>query len=308
MLGKFATHVRQNLVAYLALFVALGGTSYAAATIGSAEVVDNSLLSRDLRNGEAVKSADVANDSTTGALTGLDVSNASGGALTGQDIAEGTLAGVDATSLEGFGPDDFYKAGEKVGDADTLDGTDSTAFQRRGATTSCSGSQKVTGIGADGNVSCADSDSRYYTEGETDARYPRAYWQRSTRPYDSADDGSVTALVVPGFGRLGWQCFDRPHPLIAGARERATWFIFHNQSGGPLRTYGGSGEMTTVVVPDGGVEPISDPSKTPGGIRSFDFQIGRDINPGGRLATIWATADPTGSTCEVSAQAITQGG
>jgi hypothetical protein len=39
-----------NLVATLALFVALGGTSYAVSRIGSDDVVDNSLRSRDVRN------------------------------------------------------------------------------------------------------------------------------------------------------------------------------------------------------------------------------------------------------------------
>jgi len=40
-----------NVVATLALFIALGGTSYAAATIGSGAIVDNSIRSRDIHNG-----------------------------------------------------------------------------------------------------------------------------------------------------------------------------------------------------------------------------------------------------------------
>lgn len=43
-------HVAGNLVGYLALVVALGGTGYAAATINSADVQDNSLRSADIRN------------------------------------------------------------------------------------------------------------------------------------------------------------------------------------------------------------------------------------------------------------------
>jgi len=38
-----------TVVAYVALFVALGGSAYAAATIGSAQVVDDSLRSVDLK-------------------------------------------------------------------------------------------------------------------------------------------------------------------------------------------------------------------------------------------------------------------
>ena len=46
----------------LALFVALGGTSYAAISIGSAQVKNNSLTSADIKN-NAVKSIDVRNGS-----------------------------------------------------------------------------------------------------------------------------------------------------------------------------------------------------------------------------------------------------
>ena len=35
---RILTHVRRNLVGYIALFVALGGTSYAAMTISGAQI------------------------------------------------------------------------------------------------------------------------------------------------------------------------------------------------------------------------------------------------------------------------------
>lgn len=66
-----------TLVAYLALFFAFGGTAYAAATIGSAEVKNNSLLSVDLKDGAGVKGVDVVDNT-----------------LTGADINEVTLTGV----------------------------------------------------------------------------------------------------------------------------------------------------------------------------------------------------------------------
>lgn len=47
-----------TIVAYLALFTALGGSAYAAATIGSGEIKDNSIRSRDVRN-QALTSADI---------------------------------------------------------------------------------------------------------------------------------------------------------------------------------------------------------------------------------------------------------
>lgn len=45
------THLKSNAVAYLALSVALGGTSYAAATVTGATVRDGSLTGRDIRDG-----------------------------------------------------------------------------------------------------------------------------------------------------------------------------------------------------------------------------------------------------------------
>jgi hypothetical protein len=53
-------------VALLALFVALGGSSYAALKVSSKQIVNNSVRSKDLRNND-VRSADVRNNSLTGA-------------------------------------------------------------------------------------------------------------------------------------------------------------------------------------------------------------------------------------------------
>ena len=47
-----------NVVATLALFLALGGTSYAVLHVGSRDVVDNSLRSRDVRN-NTLRSRDI---------------------------------------------------------------------------------------------------------------------------------------------------------------------------------------------------------------------------------------------------------
>ncbi len=51
MLRRVLGHVRHNVVAYLALFIALGGTSaYAAATITGADIVDGSVSTADITN------------------------------------------------------------------------------------------------------------------------------------------------------------------------------------------------------------------------------------------------------------------
>jgi len=99
-----------TVVAYLALFVALGGTAYAAATIGSAQVIDDSLRSVDLKDNAAVLSRDVVNDTVTGGgLAGADVRNNSltstdVAGLTGAEVTDNSLTGADIneSTLQGF--------------------------------------------------------------------------------------------------------------------------------------------------------------------------------------------------------------
>jgi hypothetical protein len=65
-----------NVVATLALVVALGGTSYAALNVGSRQIVNNSVRSKDVRNGT---------------LVGKDVKNRG---LAGRDIEPGSIGGL----------------------------------------------------------------------------------------------------------------------------------------------------------------------------------------------------------------------
>jgi hypothetical protein len=83
-------------VALLALFVALGGGSYAAvqARIGSAQIIDNSILSRDVHDG-TLQSADVRD----GTLQSADISD---GTLTASDLASGLLADGFSAHKESF--------------------------------------------------------------------------------------------------------------------------------------------------------------------------------------------------------------
>lgn|SRR4051794_7856743 len=161
-----------TVVSYLALFVALGGTSaYAANTIGSDDVIDESLLSQDLKNGE-VKNADIGADAMTssklangsvqnsdlgpdavttskikagnvgttdlgaGAVTSAKVQDDS---LTGADIAEPSLGEVsqavnaeNADNLDGFDAGAFLGAADTATNSDLLDGRDSKGFTRLG--------------------------------------------------------------------------------------------------------------------------------------------------------------------------------
>jgi len=82
--GAGQTHA--TVVAALALFVALC-TGSAWALVGTADIEDDAVLSRHVRNG-TVGTADVARDSTARALGGTEVLADS---LSGADIDEGTL-------------------------------------------------------------------------------------------------------------------------------------------------------------------------------------------------------------------------
>ena len=77
-----------TITAYLALFLALAGTAWAAASIGSGDVVNNSLKSADLRNNGGVKTADAVNRS----LGGSDIRSSS---LRGGDFRADSIAGAD---------------------------------------------------------------------------------------------------------------------------------------------------------------------------------------------------------------------
>ena len=74
MRGRIRTHLTYaNVMATLAVFIALGGVAYAGATITGSDVVDGSLTTADYRNND-IRSGDVRAE----ALTGADVADQSG--------------------------------------------------------------------------------------------------------------------------------------------------------------------------------------------------------------------------------------
>jgi hypothetical protein len=106
IIERLGTHVRRQLVGYLALFVALGGSAYAVSSLPK-----NSVGTRQLKN-DAVTSAKVQANS-----------------LTGGDINESMLGPVgfalqagNATKLGGNDPSAFLAANGKAVDASHADG------------------------------------------------------------------------------------------------------------------------------------------------------------------------------------------
>lgn len=102
-------------VAFLALFVSLGGVSYGVATgfIDSREIRDNTVRTRDIRNND---------------VRGRDIRNST---ILGRDVALNTLRGADIDESR-LDIDESRLA--KVPDADRLDGVDSQSFLRRDQT------------------------------------------------------------------------------------------------------------------------------------------------------------------------------
>jgi hypothetical protein len=84
-----------NVMATLAVFISLGGTSYAVATgsIGSREIKNNAVTSTDLTN-NGIRGADLRN----GTVAGVDVKN---DGLTGADVLESSLGTVPSATAAG---------------------------------------------------------------------------------------------------------------------------------------------------------------------------------------------------------------
>ena len=104
-----------TVIASLALFVSLSGVSYGVATgfIDSREIKNNTIVSRDVKN-STVRTQDLRNNE----IRGADVRNST---ITGRDVALNSLGGQDI---------DESKLVLGKGDAETLDGVDSSGFLR----------------------------------------------------------------------------------------------------------------------------------------------------------------------------------
>jgi hypothetical protein len=141
-------------VALLALFVALGGSSYAALRIGTKQIRNNSVRSVDIKN-RTIRGKDIHRRTVRGgnvARRTLSGGNLVRNRVTGTEIRESSLATVPSASnannssaLRGLGPSAFVSSGKFVttGSARKLSDGGSTTLFRSGPFT-------VTGTCVDG--------------------------------------------------------------------------------------------------------------------------------------------------------------
>jgi hypothetical protein len=125
MLRRLRPRSAYDLVAVLALIIAVGtGGAYAANTIGSADVIDESLLSQDIKN-DTIQKDDLGPDSVgTGKIKDgvVATSDLAPDAVTGAKVLDNSLGGADIQeSTLGAVPD-----------ADALGGVAAAGYQRRG--------------------------------------------------------------------------------------------------------------------------------------------------------------------------------
>jgi hypothetical protein len=121
-----------NVVATLALFVALGGVSWAAITlprdsVGSAQLKRGAVTAKKIHNG-AVTGAKLK----PGTITGRRIKR---GTITRRELNLGRLGALpDAARLGGRGPEEYARAGATAPDAAALGGVPASSYLRGGGT------------------------------------------------------------------------------------------------------------------------------------------------------------------------------
>jgi hypothetical protein len=119
MVTSLSTHVRRNLIAYLALFVALGGTSYAAValpknSVGSAQIKKNAVTTTKVKNGTLLKKDFKAGQLAAGAKGATGATGQQGPqGLKGDNGSPGTPGTPGDTGPRG--PSDGYASANNAG-------------------------------------------------------------------------------------------------------------------------------------------------------------------------------------------------
>jgi hypothetical protein len=120
------------IVAVLAIMVTVGGTSYAASKVTSAQIKNNTIKSVDIRN-NSVTGADVKNSTLKGtdvkndSLTGDDVNESTIGKVPSAGSADSATQAVNVGALGGFPAASLIRtAGDAIGGGAVTGATDPT--------------------------------------------------------------------------------------------------------------------------------------------------------------------------------------
>src|SRR3954453_16117949 len=231
MIGSVRAHLRQNVVAYLARFVALGGTgAFAATVLVSSDGTISGCVSKKGKHKGTLRVVKPGARCRRGEAAIAFNQRGQTGAK-GQEGAPGS-------------PDTPSQVLEKLKqvdgdgsalDSDLLDGHETAFFQRRGATTSCITGKRVTGIDAGGDVTCVTDDTAPTgpAGGALTGTYPNP--QLAQTPFrrlsgtqacggspfsgQSIPNNAETVMTYPNFGGLSWPpsgepCTDTEQRLV----------------------------------------------------------------------------------------------
>ena len=139
MSSRVRSHIRANVVGYVALFIALSGTAAALPgtnTVNSGDIKPNAVRTADIKDG-AVTNPKLADGAVTSGKiddSAVGATQVANGSLTGTDISGNSLTGTEI-------------------DESTLD----TGVLQKRIGSSCGDGEAVQAVGADGTVTCGDT-------------------------------------------------------------------------------------------------------------------------------------------------------
>jgi hypothetical protein len=224
---RFHRPAHGTIVAYTALVIALGGTSYAAVSVTGKQVKDSSLTGRDVKNGTLtgndIKKKSVPVDRLIGTLPAGPAGPAGLAGPAGPKGATGTpdtSKFYDKPTADGR----FLGKTAKAADADTLDGLDSSTFAKGGATfTAVSGDVPSGGTGTLldlagwGTVQVLNCNASFANVGLTHDGDPSSLWTSTSVSPAGSSAGTNWASVGSYSAPSGWVRYTMSTP--AGVAE-----------------------------------------------------------------------------------------
>ena len=143
--------MRRQLLPLLALFVALGGTSYAAIrfppnSIGAKQLKKNAVTAPKIKNG-AVNGAKIKDDS----ITGADILESSLGRVPSAVLADVAANATSATTATSAIHATTAGNADNATNADKLGGDPPSSYQRQ-ANGVCPPGRGINALGADGSI------------------------------------------------------------------------------------------------------------------------------------------------------------